>query len=383
VLPPALAYDAAMIDDMKPDGERVGQGAPANVAGYEALARRSLPRAVYDYYAGGADDEATLRANREAFGRYVLRPRIFVDVSHIDSRVRLLNDTIEFPLILAPTAFQRLAHADGELATARAAAAAGTIMIASSLSSYRVEEIVGAAAGGAVWLQLYVFRDRSITEELVRRAEAAGCSAICLTASVPVQGNRERDAHNRFRLPDGIAMANFHGLRQATLPDAADSALRAFIAAEFDASLTWQAVEWLRSITTLPVLVKGVMSAQDARLAHEHGAAGVIVSNHGGRQLDAAQATIDALPDVVAAVADRMPVLMDGGVRRGTDVVKALLLGARAVMIGRPYLWGLAAGGEAGVGHVLTLLRDEVHRTMALLGTPDLARLDPEQVIRC
>jgi 4-hydroxymandelate oxidase len=353
---------------------------PHNIAAYEARAQQVLPRAVYDYYAGGAEDETTLAANRSAYGRYMLRPRVMVDVSSIDMSVHLFGDDVAFPVLLAPTAFQRLAHSDGEIATARAAAAAGTVMVLSTLSTYPLEEIVAAAPAAPFWFQLYVFRDRSITEELVRRAEATGCRAICLTASVPVQGNRERDAHNQFTLPVGVEMANFRGMRQATFPEARGSGLLAFISAEFDPTLTWDAVAWLRSITKLPIIVKGVMMPDDARLALEHGAAGVIVSNHGGRQLDGAEATLDALPRVAEAVADRIPVLLDGGVRRGTDVVKALLLGARAVMIGRPYLWGLAAAGEDGVSDVLRLLRAEVHRTMALLGAADVGKLRGDQL---
>lgn len=355
---------------------------PVNLAGYEQQAAERLARAVYDYYAGGAEDEATLRANRQAFARYMLRPRVLVDVSRIDPRVRVLDDEIAFPVMLAPTAFQRLAHTEGELATARAAAEAGTVFLASTLSTYPIEEIVAAAPEAAgVWFQLYVFRDRGITQELVRRAEAAGCRAICLTASVPVQGNRERDAANRFALPVGVEMANFRGLRQATFPEGRGSGLLAFIQSEFDPSLTWDAVAWLRSVTSLPVVVKGVMTPSDARLAVEHGAAGVIVSNHGGRQLDGSEATLRALPRVAEAVADRVPVLMDGGVRRGTDVVKALLLGARAVLIGRPYLWGLAVDGQAGVAHVLQILREEVVRTLALLGAPTVDRLEGDQIV--
>jgi 4-hydroxymandelate oxidase len=358
------------------DVDAIAEARPLNVAAYEAVAQQKLPRAVYDYFAGGAEDEITVRANRAAFERYTLRPRVLVDVSRVDSSVRVGGDDVAFPVLLAPAAFQCLADPAGELATARAAAAARTIFIASTLSNYSIEEIAAAAPGVLLWLQLYVFRDRSITEELIRRAERAGCRAICLTASVPVQGNRERDAHNRFGLPAGLQIGNFRGMRQARIPEAQGSGLLAFIAAEFDPTLTWDTIAWLRSVTALPVWIKGIMSAADARLAHEHGAAGVIVSNHGGRQLDGAQASLRVLPDVTAAVADRMPVLMDGGVRRGTDVVKALLLGARAVLIGRPYLWGLAAAGEAGVAHVLEILRDEVQRTLALLGAPSLPQLD-------
>jgi isopentenyl diphosphate isomerase/L-lactate dehydrogenase-like FMN-dependent dehydrogenase len=349
---------------------------------YEEEAAKLLPRPVYDYYAGGADDETTLAANRAAFAQYALRPRVLVDVSDVDCRLNLFGDDIAYPVLLAPTAFQRLAHRDGELATARAAAALHSLMIASTLSTSSVEEI--AAAGARLWFQLYVFRDRSITEELVRRAEAAGCRALVLTTSVPVQGNRERDARNRFRLPSGTEMANFRGMRQATFPKAADggSGLMAFINAEFDPTLTWEALAWLRSITSLPVLLKGIMHPADARLAVEHGVDGIIVSNHGGRQLDAADATLNVLPDVAGAVAGRVPVLMDGGVRRGTDVVKALLLGARAVLIGRPYLWALAVEGQAGVEQVLKGLRDETRRTLALMGARSLAALEPDQIVR-
>ncbi|CAN5800964.1 alpha-hydroxy acid oxidase [soil metagenome] len=361
-------------------GEHGPAGRPVNVAAYETLAEQRLPAAVFDYYAGGAEDEVTVRANRAAYGRYMLRPRVLVDVSSIDTRVRLLDDVLDMPILLAPTAFQRLAHPDGELAVARAAADAGTALVASTLSTFSIEDIAGASEA-PLWFQLYVFRERSITEELVRRAEAAGCRALCLTASVPVQGNRERDAHNRFRLPVGIEMANFRGMRQATFPESRSSGLLEFIGAEFDPSLTWTDLSWLRSITKLPLLVKGIMSPADARLALEHGADGVIVSNHGGRQLDGAMPTLKALPDVAAAVAGRVPVLMDGGIRRGTDVVKALLLGARAVLIGRPYLWGLAVDGQDGVSHVLSILGDELRRTMALIGAPSLDRLQGDQIV--
>lgn len=345
-----------------------------NLAEYEDAARRLLTRAAYDYYAGGAEDELTLRWNRAAYRRYMLRPRVLVDVSAVDTSITLLGDRLDLPVLLAPAAFQRLAHPDGELATARAARAAGTVLIASTLSNYSIEEICEAA--GRCWLQLYVFRDRSITRALVERAEAAGCGAICMTLTVPVQGNRERDTRNRFALPAGIDMANFTGGRQAHFPAASGSRLNAFIGQEFDPSLTWEAVEWLRSITSLPILLKGVMTPEDAALAVEHGAAGIIVSNHGGRQLDGVEPTLVALPRVAAAIAGRIPVLMDGGIRRGADVVKALCLGASAVMIARPFLWGLAVAGQQGVEDVLRLLRAEVVRTMALLGRPAVPLLD-------
>lgn len=345
-----------------------------NIAQYEAAARELLTPAAYDYYAGGAEDEVTLRWNRSAFRRFMMRPRALVDVGRVDTSLELLGERLSLPVLLAPTAFQRLAHAEGELATARAARSAGTVLVASTLSTFTIEEIVAAA--GASWLQLYVFRDRSITRALVERAEAAGCRAICFTVTVPVQGNRERDARNGFTLPPGIEMANFAGQRQARFPDGDGSKLNAFIGQEFDPTLTWESVEWLRSITRLPIVLKGIMTPEDAELAVQHGAAAVIVSNHGGRQLDGVEPTLIALPRVASAIAGRIPVLMDGGIRRGADVVKALCLGARAVLVARPYLWGLAVGGQQGVEDVLSLLRAELVRTMSLLGRATLDALE-------
>jgi 4-hydroxymandelate oxidase len=302
-----------------------------------------------------------------------------MDVSRVDTSVTVLGDRLATPVLLAPTAFQRLANQDGELATARAARAAGTILIASTLSTCSVEDI--AAEAGVLWLQLYVFRDRGITRALVERAEAAGCKAICLTLTVPVQGNRERDARNGFALPVGMEMSNFVGLRQARFPDAAGSGLNAFIGQEFDPSLSWDSVAWLRSITKLPIVLKGIVTPEDGALAVEHGVDAVIVSNHGGRQLDGGEPTLLALPRVASAIEGRIPVLMDGGVRRGSDVVKAICLGATAVLIARPYLWGLAVAGQAGVEDVLRIIRTEMERTMALLGRSSLGALDESVLV--
>jgi len=352
----------------------------ASCEALEPAARAVLSEAAYNYYAGGAEDETTLRANRAAFGRFYLRPRVLVDVGGVDTTVELLGERLSMPILLAPTAFQRLAHPEGEKASARAARAAGTLLVASTLSTTSIED-TAAAAPGPLWFQLYVFRQREITRALVERAEAAGCTAICLTVTVPVQGNRERDTRTGFRLPPELEMANFTGLRQAVFPDAAvGSGLEAFIGREFDPTLTWGAVEWLRSITRLPIVLKGIVTPEDAALAVEHGADAVIVSNHGGRQLDSAEPTLLALPRVAEAVAGRIPVLMDGGIRRGADVVKALALGARAVLVGRPVLWGLAVDGQAGVARVLEMLRDELRRTLALVGRPSLAALDPSVI---
>ena len=354
---------------------------PSTLEALEARAEAALPREVYDYYAGGADDEVTVAANLAAWRRYRFRPRVLVDVSRVDTSLDLLGRRLAHPVVLAPTAFQRLAHPEGEAATARAAGARGALLVASCLSTLTVEAIADAAPDAPRWLQLYVFRDRGLSESLVRRAEAAGCSAVCLTVTAPVPGNRRRDAHNRFTLPEGLEMANFTGHFQARFPEARGSALGAFIQKEFDAGLTWEALAWLRSVTHLPLVVKGVVTPEDARLAVDHGADAVAVSNHGGRQLDGAEPTVAALPRVAEAVGGHVPVLVDGGIRRGSDVAKALALGATAAMIGRPYLWGLAAGGQAGVEHVIDLLVDELRRTLALLGRPTLASLDRSAVV--
>jgi 4-hydroxymandelate oxidase len=348
---------------------------PFNVDDYEALARERMPHASFEYYAGGAGDERTLAANREAFGRIVLRPRVLVDVSRIDLATEIVGTPVNLPVLLAPTAFNRLAHPDGEAAVARAAGASGTLLIASTLSTCSLEEIA-AAATGPLWFQLYVYKDREVTRELVARAEAAGYKAIVLTVDTPLLGRRERDLRNRFVLPEGLTIRNLEPALAQAARWSPTSSFSAYVRDLFDASLSWDAVEWLRSITRLPVLLKGIVTAEDAQLAVNAGVAGLVVSNHGGRQLDGAPATIDALPEVVDAVAGRMPVLMDGGVRRGADVLKALALGARAVLIGRPYLWALAADGETGVRDVIALLQAELALAMALCGRPSIASID-------
>jgi 4-hydroxymandelate oxidase len=348
---------------------------PLTVDEYEAIARERMERPAYDYYAGGAGDERTLAANRRAFDAIRLRPRVLVDVSAIDVRTTVLGQPLELPVMLAPTAFNRLAHVDGELAAARAARACGTIMIGSTLSTCPLED-VSAACGGGLWFQVYVYKDRALTQELIARAEGCGYRALVLTVDTPLLGRRHRDARNNFTLPSGISMRNF----EAAMGDAArwgkHSSFAAYVHDLFDATLTWDAVDWLRGQTRLPVLVKGILTAEDAEIAIGRGVDGIIVSNHGGRQLDGAVASIAALPEVADAVAGRVEILMDGGVRRGTDVLKALALGARAVCIGRPYLWALAAAGEEGVRDVLTLLRDELSLAMALSGKSNIGSLD-------
>ena len=349
---------------------------PINVTDYEALARARLDEATYDYYAGAAGDEQTLAANRLAFEQIMLRPRVLVDVSRVDTTSHVLGERIAIPIMLAPTAFHRLAHPDGELAAARAAGAADTIMVASTMSTCTLEEIAQAAAG-PLWFQLYVFKDRELTREIVCRAEAAGYRALVLTVDAPRLGRRERDLRNRFTLPQGVTLKNFEGWRRAgILGWATGSSFNDYVHEFFDPSLTWDVIAWLTSITRLPVLLKGILTPEDARLALDTGIAGIIVSNHGGRQLDGAEPAVRALPRVVDEVGGRAEVLMDGGVRRGTDVLKALALGARAVLVGRPYLWGLAVAGEDGVRRVLELLRRELELAMALCGRPAVASID-------
>lgn len=347
-----------------------------NVWDFEKAARSRIDAPAWAYYASGADDEITLRENRAAFERLPLHYRVLVDVSRRDPRCRVLDTELSMPVLVAPTAFHRLAHADGELATARAAGAAGTTMILSTLSNTRVEDVC-AAATGPLWFQLYIYKDRGATEALVRRVEAAGCQALVFTVDAPLLGKREADMRNQFSLPEGLSIENMLPDGLGAMPDAArDSGLAAYFAQLLDPALTWADVDWLRSITKLPVLVKGVVRADDATRALEHGAAGVVVSNHGGRQLDTSPATIDALPHIAEAIAGRGAVLLDGGVRRGTDVVKALALGADAVLLGRPILWGLGTDGEAGVRAVLALFRRELDLAMALCGCPDIGAID-------
>lgn len=349
-----------------------------NVSDYERAAVERLPREVLDYYASGANDEWTLRENRAAFERLRIFYKVLVDVSQRKLGVSILGHDLAMPILVAPTAFHRLAHADGELATVRAAGAAGTLMILSTLSNTRVEEVV-AAATGPVWFQLYVYRDRGATKALVERVEAAGVSALVLTVDAPLLGRRERDVKNRFALPPDLCIENMlpEGLHELPNPKL-DSGLAAYFANMLEPALTWKDLEWLGTVTKLPILVKGVIRADDARRSVEHGARGVVVSNHGGRQLDGSPATIDALPPIAEAIGDRSLVLMDGGVRRGTDVLKALALGAKAVLLGRPILWGLAVNGEAGVKHVLDLVRDELDLALALAGVPSIVDLGPE-----
>ncbi len=337
---------------------------------YEAHARSRMGENAWAYISGGSDDERTLRWNSEAFARLRLRGRALPDVRDVDTRVTLFGRTLEHPILLAPAAFHRLVHPDGELATALGASAMQAGFVVSTQASVTLEAIA-ARASAPLWFQLYVQSDRGFTGALVRRAEAAGYQALVVTVDAPVS-LRNREQRAGFRLPPGVEAVNLRG--QPAPPPARDEreALRSLLAA----AARWEDIAWLRGFTTLPILLKGILDPADAERAVAHGADGIIVSNHGGRVLDTVPASIEALPAVAERVAGRVPVLMDGGVRRGTDVVKALALGASAVLVGRPYLHALAVGGPAGVAHLLKILRTELEVAMALTGCPSLARID-------
>ena len=334
---------------------------PLNVFEYAKLAQERMEPAYWEYYYGGSDDEVTLRASRAAYERIRLRPRVLVDVSNCDTRTNVLGTPVGMPILVAPMALHCLAHPEGECATAQGAGMAGTLMIASTTATRNIEEIAEAATG-PLWFQLYIYPSLEVAAKLVRRAEAAGYRAIVLTVDLPRLGRREKDIRNNVTIPPSpYYEANFVDVEkegQRWVP------------------LTWESLSWLRSITSLPILLKGILTAEDAVLAVEHGVDGIVVTNHGGRQLDTAIPSIEALPEVVEAVAGRCEVYLDGGIRRGTDVLKALALGARAVLVGRPVLWGLAVNGAEGVCHVLELLRNELELDMALAGRPTLDSID-------
>ena len=351
---------------------------PLDLNALEAAARERLDRGVYDYIAGGADDERSVAGAQAAWARMALRPRVLRDVSEVTTATTVLGHRLLVPLLVAPMAYHRMAHPDGEAASAAGAAAAGALYVLSTQATMSVEEVALAAPGAARWFQVYVVRDRGWSAELVARAAAAGYSALVLTVDVPLLGNRLRDLRNDFRLPVGLKPANAPPAGAARQRELAVDVLAQ--AGQFDPGLTPEVIAWLAERSGLRVVVKGVLRGDDAAACLEAGAAGVVVSNHGGRQLDTVVATADALAEVVAAVGDRAEVYVDGGVRRGTDVLKALALGARAVLVGRPVLWGLAVGGAAGVERVLSGLVVELRLAMALCGATGVGELSPDLV---
>ena len=364
---------------MTATGERAAL--PLNLHEYETAARAVLPSMVFEFVAGGAGDEATVRANREAFGRWRLLPRVLRGIGEVSPATTVLGQAVSLPVLVAPTGLHRLVHDEGERATARAVRAADTIYIMSTAANVPIEEV--APEAGPWWFQLYIFKDRGLTRDLVARAAAAGAAALVVTVDVPLLGRREADERNRFTLPAGLTMANVRAPQHRLVPVAdGGSGLTSYVGAAWESALSWPDLEWPAALAPLPVVPKGILHPADAVRAFDHGARAVIVSNHGGRQLDGAVAALDALPAVVAAVGGRGEVLLDGGVRRGTDVLKALALGARAVLLGRPILWGLAVGGEAGARHVLELLRAELARDLMLCGLAGPEEVDRSLIVR-
>jgi isopentenyl diphosphate isomerase/L-lactate dehydrogenase-like FMN-dependent dehydrogenase len=339
------------------------ENGPVNVADFEKLAAAKLEPGARDYFAGGAGDEVTLRESVEAWARWRLRPRVLNDVREVSTAAEVLGKPVAMPVLVAPVAYQRMAHPEGEAGMAAAAAEAGTVMCLSTLSTTRPGEVAAAAPEGRHWFQLYAFEDEGVTRALMEEAIAAGFEAVVVTADAPPGGNRERDRRNRFTLPKQLGTPS---LTAAVGGGKALSIEDTF--ALMNHALTWTDVEAIASECGVPVLVKGVLAAEDAELAIGHGAAGVVVSNHGGRQLDRSLATADALPEIAEALGGRGTLLVDGGIRRGVDVATALALGADAVLVGRPALWGLAAAGKEGVATVLRLLREELELTLALCG---------------
>lgn len=332
---------------------------------FEAVAREKLSEMAYAFLAGGAGDEHTLRWNREAFANLRLRPRVLEDVGSISTHVDLFGVRMPLPVLLAPVAYQRLFHAEGEEGTARGAGTAGLTYVVSTATNTSIEAIA-AAATAPLWLQIYIQEERSVTRDLIARAEAAGVRAFALTVDTPVVGARDRQARAKFQLPAGYETPHLDTAGRARLTTTSTTRQ----------PVTWRDVEWLRTIVHVPLLLKGILTPEDAIRAADAGADGVLVSNHGARNLDTVPATIDALPAIAERIGGRIPLLLDGGIRRGTDVVKALALGARAVLIGRPYAFALAAGGADGVARAIAILREEIESTMALLGRATLAGLD-------
>lgn len=347
-----------------------------NIFELEQIAKEKLPVIAYDYYRSGAWDETTLKANREAYEKWKVHYHVLVDVSKRDLSTSVFGMPVDFPILIAPTAFHKLAHPDGELATARAAVKANTIMTLSSLSTTTIEE-VAMATNKNFWFQLYINKNREYTRDLVARAVSAGAKALVVTVDTPLWGRRERDVRNGFHLPPGLSAINLVKYdKDAVTKGQSGAGLGQSFAWMIDAALQWKDLDWLASITSLPIIIKGVCRPDDARTALDHGVKGILVSNHGGRQMDSAPGTIEVLPSIVDAVGDKVTVLMDGGIRRGLDAMKALALGAKAVLVGRPILWGLAAGGQEGVEKALSILKEELDLAMALSGCSSLKDLN-------
>ena len=367
-----------------------------NIDDLRKRARRRLPRAIFDYVDGGAEDEATLRANRAGFRRYTFNPRVLVDVSQRDQSTSVLGERLAAPLILAPTGFTGMLWPRGEILAARAAARKGLVYTLSTMSICSLEQ-VAEASPGPLWFQLYVWRDREVTRSLMERAKAAGYRVLVVTVDTPVLGQRERDIRNGLVVPPRITVNNLldTARRVSWLRGLLDNpritfgnfagteaagqnpvSVAEYTTQQFSPAVSWADLDWFRSVWSGPMAIKGVMSVEDARLAVEHGVEAIVVSNHGGRQCDYLPGAVEVLPEIVDAVGDRAEVILDGGVRRGSDAVKAIALGARACMIGRAFNYGLAAGGQAGAEKAIDILQKEIDRCLALIGRPRLSDLD-------
>jgi len=369
-LSPLLGYFSFTDFVIGQEGSEFNSPAEAvNVFQFEEAIRKKLPKDVCDFISGGADDERTIRANREAFEEVQIRALRLVNVSHIDTHTEVLGEKMETPILIAPVGFQKAIHTEGEMAVARAAAARKNVMIASTVSSYSIEDI-SSAHRGKVWFQLYPTSDRNVAQDLLRRAESAGCPVVALTVDTPVLGNRENQIGflNKVLQSDQGYLGNFKNID-----------LRKGLS---DPAMTWETISWMRANTKMKIVIKGIVTREDAKLCVEHGADAIIVSNHGGRQEESNRGTLECLPEVVGAVEGKIPVLIDGGFRRGTDIFKALAMGARAICIGRPYVWGLGAFGQPGVEKVLDLLRAELVRIMQLAGTPSIANIGAGHVTK-
>lgn len=347
---------------------------------FEAHARKILPLNALGYYQSGACGEETLRLNVNSFKKLRIRPRVLVNVSKRSVKCEVFGEEISCPIGVAPSAMQKLAHSEGENANVKAVEKFGTIYILSTLSTTSLEEVARSAPNVTKWFQLYVYKDRDLTRSLVQRAERAGFKALVVTVDTAVFGIRYKDARNNFTLPPHLNLANFTGL-ESKMGTSEGSSLFSYVNSLFDDSLSWSDIEWLQSITQLPVVVKGVLTAEDAIIAADIGVKGILVSNHGGRQLDTSPSSIEALPEISKAVGHRVEVFLDGGVRHGTDVLKAIALGAKMVFIGRPALWGLACGGEDGVSCVLNILKEEFEKALALAGCTKIEDVKPEMVV--
>uniref|UniRef100_A0A336MQZ0 (S)-2-hydroxy-acid oxidase n=1 Tax=Culicoides sonorensis TaxID=179676 RepID=A0A336MQZ0_CULSO len=348
---------------------------------FQNAAFKLIPKNALDYYKSGAGDELTLRLNQTTWDKIRIRPRILRDVTTRDLSTNVLGLNLSMPLGIAPTAMQRMAHPDGEIANAKAAGKCGIVFTLSTIATSSIEELGENAPNTLKWFQLYIYKDRELTRNLVKRAEKANFKALVLTVDAPIFGLRRADMRNKFTLPSHLSLANFSGDKAMGVKSKGGSGINEYVTSQFDPSLTWDDVIWLKSISKLPLILKGILTAEDAILAADAGVDGIIVSNHGARQIDSTPSTIEALPEISKAVGHRVTVMLDGGIRQGTDIFKALALGAKLVFIGRPAIWGLSIDGEKGVEKVIEILRKELDVTMTLMGCTKISDITRDMVV--